>query len=631
MSSFEFVFNKKDEYTAKPLSDRYRDHLPMLVAVSRGFYGNREEMTFSTGQILRLHELRQQQRALVHDDKNNTLSVPLDYKHLFFVGDDHSGEALDEVIPIPLYLKEVTFCPIIGVKGRDIDDGGKAMMDRLLCRQSLARVDFNRDHSDKEMVQLSKKPLKATDNIYANIETNIYINVREKVRSGGRGGGGGRRQPPPPPPPEMPLHDQPAMAGATARESEYENRDTLKKAIVNPRAEEKGPQLPPRPGKSVPKTSKNPQPARSDIYDDIYELCMGEGDTDSDDGVYEPVDDIRTQPMLTTKSTKKKKEMAHPTKSNSPAPGPAALTSELADTLQKMKTRTENGGKRPPSKEPQRTPVKKPDEDESTKNTLPFQVKLRPVRVENNPKPSTPPSEEKAAILALKSSKTAGGNSTPTTPTAGKPEKGAKPVLTPKPEPPAKHPKHTGVDPSTGKTSPGKIPAVPQVPTPEPKTPKTSATQIKSSGVPPTKITQSLQVSATKTSAKSDYVNQKEMAIVGPTTRQKTPPSPDKSQSSPPKTSSPQPALQKQGSTQRAKLKPLQKMSISDVQALLPRLNMSKYQTRFEELQVDGLLLSKLDDQALKEDFEMSRTDMIKLKNFISEGHLPCYEDWHVK
>ena len=53
MLSLEYIGDKRDELTAKQLADFHRNDLPMLVVVSTGFYGNREEMTFSTGQVNR--------------------------------------------------------------------------------------------------------------------------------------------------------------------------------------------------------------------------------------------------------------------------------------------------------------------------------------------------------------------------------------------------------------------------------------------------------------------------------------------------------------------------------------------------------------------------------------------------
>lgn len=60
-----------------------------------------------------------------------------------------SGMPLEEVLPIPLYLSEVTFCPVLGLKGRGITDGGKAQMDRMLHPLAVAHIDFSRNHSDR--------------------------------------------------------------------------------------------------------------------------------------------------------------------------------------------------------------------------------------------------------------------------------------------------------------------------------------------------------------------------------------------------------------------------------------------------------------------------------------------------
>ena len=65
MSNFEYVFNKQDEKTAKQLYDEHRHELPMLVVVATGFYGNREEITFSTGQVRQLSPLRRERGAAV--------------------------------------------------------------------------------------------------------------------------------------------------------------------------------------------------------------------------------------------------------------------------------------------------------------------------------------------------------------------------------------------------------------------------------------------------------------------------------------------------------------------------------------------------------------------------------------
>ncbi|KAK7088013.1 hypothetical protein V1264_021991 [Littorina saxatilis] len=698
MANYEFIFNKKDEYTAKHLSDLYRYHLPMLVAVSRGFYGNREEMTFSTGQILRLHELRQQQRALVHDDTKNTLSVPLDYKHLFFVGgdrsesftlrqiaekyslpvkvvfsDDHvhfdsdndhsrslvsltiikvhsetyfvantiaNGEPLDEVITIPFYLKQVTFCPVIGVRGQGITDGGQTVIDTLLCPQSLARVDFKKDHSDKEIVQLCRKPLKATDNIYANIETNIFISVKGKTH----GGWGGRRQPQPR---VTPLQGHPAQTGATSSDCDYENFNFQNKT-GKAHAEVKSPELPRRPEPPVPRTSINPEPARpepsrhleqtSGMFpqspgsdsDGIYEPCFDDSDSGSEDDVYEA---IEPEPMSKKKLMKEQAKKAHSAERMSTPVIATALTSELEQTLQRRKQSIENIGKQTLEKvrESPETAAKKPSEDESKTSTFPFNTRFKSTKAASNlPKPSSQPSDIKAAITPSTLSATDSNDSTPSSATSGKPQKVAKPQLTSKPTVPTKPLNTTAPKPSAAKALQANIAAAATALKTQSNTLTTPATQIQPSEIHPAKASNTQNyVPATQKPAESEYVNQKEMAVVGPRSRQRTAPSPSNSQSPSPKQPSPQPpppALQKQ-----EKLKPLQKMSIADVMALLSRLNMTEYQTQFEEKQVDGVLLGTLTDEALKEDFNMSAVDRIKLKNFISAGHLPLYEHWPLK
>ena len=81
----------------KPCFEQARHiYLPLKISIfgshSQTYTGSSsspEERTLL--QVLRLHELRQQGRALVHDNKKNTLSVPLDYSHLFFVCNNESG------------------------------------------------------------------------------------------------------------------------------------------------------------------------------------------------------------------------------------------------------------------------------------------------------------------------------------------------------------------------------------------------------------------------------------------------------------------------------------------------------------------------------------------------------------
>ena len=56
---------------------------------------------------------------------------------------------LKDVLPLPLYLSEVTFCPVVGLKGPGITDGGKSRMDRMLHPQFVTDIDFSRDTAIK--------------------------------------------------------------------------------------------------------------------------------------------------------------------------------------------------------------------------------------------------------------------------------------------------------------------------------------------------------------------------------------------------------------------------------------------------------------------------------------------------
>ncbi|KAK7502958.1 hypothetical protein BaRGS_00005907 [Batillaria attramentaria] len=100
MADIEYVYRKEDEGTAKDLYDGCNSgkySLPMLVVVNNGFYSNREETTFSTGQVLMIHEIRTQDRVLVHDCNKKTLTVPLDYTHRFTVGHSNVRLLLDRL------------------------------------------------------------------------------------------------------------------------------------------------------------------------------------------------------------------------------------------------------------------------------------------------------------------------------------------------------------------------------------------------------------------------------------------------------------------------------------------------------------------------------------------------------
>ncbi|XP_061178542.1 uncharacterized protein LOC133187196 isoform X2 [Saccostrea echinata] len=64
-------------------------------------------------------------------------------------------------------------------------------------------------------------------------------------------------------------------------------------------------------------------------------------------------------------------------------------------------------------------------------------------------------------------------------------------------------------------------------------------------------------------------------------------------------------------------------MSVSEVTYWLGVLKLEQYADTFKENDVDGVLLSELDDSILKNEFGMSRFHAIKLRKFISEGYIP--------
>ncbi|XP_062613820.1 uncharacterized protein LOC134275567 [Saccostrea cucullata] len=64
-------------------------------------------------------------------------------------------------------------------------------------------------------------------------------------------------------------------------------------------------------------------------------------------------------------------------------------------------------------------------------------------------------------------------------------------------------------------------------------------------------------------------------------------------------------------------------MSVSEVTYWLGVLKLDQYTDTFKENDVDGVLLSELDDSILQKEFGMSRFHAIKLRKFISEGYIP--------
>ncbi|XP_076084566.1 uncharacterized protein LOC143055312 isoform X2 [Mytilus galloprovincialis] len=64
-------------------------------------------------------------------------------------------------------------------------------------------------------------------------------------------------------------------------------------------------------------------------------------------------------------------------------------------------------------------------------------------------------------------------------------------------------------------------------------------------------------------------------------------------------------------------------LTIEDVSEWLRKLKLEKYSDVFEENQVDGCILLSIDEDMLKEDFHMSRFEVMKLMKFVRNGHVP--------
>ncbi|XP_052085596.1 uncharacterized protein LOC127723139 isoform X2 [Mytilus californianus] len=64
-------------------------------------------------------------------------------------------------------------------------------------------------------------------------------------------------------------------------------------------------------------------------------------------------------------------------------------------------------------------------------------------------------------------------------------------------------------------------------------------------------------------------------------------------------------------------------LTIEDVGEWLRKLKLEKYSDVFEENQVDGCILMSIDEDMLKEDFHMSRFEVMKLMKFVRTGYVP--------
>nr|KAG5710798.1 hypothetical protein BaRGS_026949 [Batillaria attramentaria] len=67
----------------------------------------------------------------------------------------------------------------------------------------------------------------------------------------------------------------------------------------------------------------------------------------------------------------------------------------------------------------------------------------------------------------------------------------------------------------------------------------------------------------------------------------------------------------------------LECMTSDDVVAVLTKLKLSKYANSFKNQLVDGVILTQLTTDTLREDFGMTRLEAIRLMTFIERGHLP--------
>lgn len=103
----------------------------------------------------------------------------------------------------------------------------------------------------------------------------------------------------------------------------------------------------------------------------------------------------------------------------------------------------------------------------------------------------------------------------------------------------------------------------------------------------------------------SMYINQSQMAVVGPTQHK------------------PEAKPTGQGVAPPPHSEALDAMTIEDVKQLLTKLNLARFHQQFEQNQVDGVLLRELDADTLRGDFGMTRIETMRLRNFVERGHLP--------
>lgn len=531
------------------------------------------------------------------------------------------------------------------------------------------------------MVQLSEKPLKVSDNIYQNIETNIYINV----------GQARRRQPPSPSAPqaaEAAAADERTTAASREWRSVPDPKPDREKVYQNVAdfsytdyvtAPETKPKRPPKPSDLRPRRMPPPLPPHADAPESVPR-----GGDERDKGVYEifggTPDEQLTSSSTETESMSFGKHLSKQTRQEVSRGRPdvsTAITSELAKALNVRKKKVESSAGAPvPSGDSAKpaTPGKKLDMEGDSQSTEPpwaGKVKLKPThpnrqsvsetsksnQTASSPPPPPPPADtQKAAASAGPLTASAAGPP-PQAAAANPPTKADKPSTPgsprvpppakPKPLRPAKNaaaavaagpdsPQAPDVVVATGAGMPAAASHPLQAPAPapsssmtaqkaaggeakpKPSTPVTTTTtpQDTATGTstpppaqpPPaaTAIPPGHDAGVSQTQATDDasmYINQSQMAVVEPT-QHKPEAKPSGQGVAPPPHS-------------------LDAMTIEDVKQLLTKLNLARFHQQFEQNQVDGVLLRELDADTLRGDFGMTRTETMRLRNFVERGHLP--------
>ncbi|XP_076469142.1 uncharacterized protein LOC143299681 [Babylonia areolata] len=67
----------------------------------------------------------------------------------------------------------------------------------------------------------------------------------------------------------------------------------------------------------------------------------------------------------------------------------------------------------------------------------------------------------------------------------------------------------------------------------------------------------------------------------------------------------------------------LSAMSVHDIAERLERLGLRKYRKKFCSARIDGVLLLKLTEDTLREEFQMQNLELLRLGAFVSDGHIP--------